>query len=103
MNNETVTTVETTVVNEVKAQRGRPVVEGSARQLKLAGIAERIAAGQEIKRGRPSNPNSSRQARLAAQAARAAAGYVIKPGRPAGSGSSKATVSISDLLSDVNI
>lgn len=102
MNNET-TTVETTVVNEVKAQRGRPVVEGSARQQKLANIAKRIAAGQEIKRGRPSNPNSSRQARLAAQAARAAAGYVIKPGRPAGSGSSKATVSITDLLSDVNI
>lgn len=95
MNNETTTAVAT----ETKtAQRGRPVVEGSARQQKLKLIAERVAAGQEIKRGRPSNPNSSRQARLKAQADRVAAGFVLKPGRP-----SMKVQSVSELLSDVSI
>lgn len=81
MNNETVTTVETTVATETK-RRGRPVVNNSARQAKLAARAERIANGGSVERGRPSNPNSARQARLAAQAARKAAGVEIKVGRP---------------------
>jgi hypothetical protein len=64
------------------AKRGRPVVNGSARQAKLAKQATKIANGETISRGRPSNPESKRQARLAAQAARAAAGIEIKVGRP---------------------
>jgi hypothetical protein len=64
------------------AKRGRPVVNGSARQVKLANQAAIIANGETISRGRPSNPESKRQARLAAQAARAAAGIEIKVGRP---------------------
>jgi hypothetical protein len=64
------------------AKRGRPVIEGSARQTKLAAKALKIANGQDIKRGRPANPSSKRQARLAAQEARKAAGIEIKVGRP---------------------
>lgn len=63
-------------------KRGRPVVENSARQAKLAARAERIANGGSIGRGRPSNPNSARQAKIAAQEARKAAGVEIKVGRP---------------------
>jgi hypothetical protein len=101
MTNETTVTVETTVVNEVKAQRGRPVVDGSARQQKLAAYEAKIAAGIEVKRGRPSNPNSSRQARLAAREAKIAAGYTIAPGRP--SKVKADSVSISDMLADIAI
>ena len=69
--------------NENKStKRGRPTVEGSARQARLAARAARVAAGGEVKRGRPANQNSARQARLAAQAAKLAAGEVIKRGRP---------------------
>ena len=64
------------------AKRGRPVVNNSARQAKLAARAERVKNGGSIERGRPSNPNSKRQARLAAQAARKASGVEIKVGRP---------------------
>ena len=63
-------------------KRGRPVVENSARQAKLAARAERIANGGSVGRGRPSNPNSARQAKIAAQEARKAAGVEIKVGRP---------------------
>ena len=63
-------------------KRGRPVVENSARQAKLAACAERIANGGSVGRGRPSNPNSARQAKIAAQEARKAAGVEIKVGRP---------------------
>ena len=77
MQNETVT-IETT---ESK-RRGRPVVENSTRQAKLAARIARVAAGGSISKGRPANPDSKRQARLQAQTARAAAGIVIKPGRP---------------------
>ena len=80
MNNET-TTIETTVTTESK-RRGRPVVNGSNRQTRLAARAARIEAGGSISKGRPSNPNSARQARLAAQEARKTAGMTIKPGRP---------------------
>ena len=66
--------------NETKKSKGRPTVEGSARQARLAARAARVAAGGEVKRGRPSNPTSARQAKLAA---RAAAGGTVKRGRPA--------------------
>jgi hypothetical protein len=72
------------------AKRGRPVVNNSARQAKLAAREARVAAGGTIERGRPSNPTSKRQARLAAQAARAASGVEIKVGRPKGSGKKEA-------------
>ena len=72
-------------------KRGRPVVNNSARQAKLAARAQRVANGGTIERGRPANPNSKRQARLAAQAARKAAGVDIKVGRPKGT-SKKETV-----------
>ena len=69
--------------NENKStKRGRPTVEGSARQARLAARAARVVAGGEVKRGRPANQSSARQARLAAQAAKLAAGEVIKRGRP---------------------
>ena len=64
------------------AKRGRPVVNNSARQAKLAAREARVATGGSVERGRPANPESKRQARLAAQAARAAAGVAIKVGRP---------------------
>ena len=70
---------------EKSAKRGRPTIEGSARQAKLANRAAKLANGESISRGRPSNPPSKRQARLAAQAARAASGLEIKVGRPKGS------------------
>lgn len=70
--------------NETKTgKRGRPTVEGSARQARLAARAARVAAGGEVKRGRPANGNSARQAKLAAKAAKLAAGEMIKRGRPA--------------------
>jgi len=69
--------------NENKSvKRGRPTVEGSARQSRLAARAARVAAGGEVKRGRPANGSSARQAKLAAKAAKIAAGEVIKRGRP---------------------
>ena len=63
-------------------KRGRPTVEGSARQSRLAARAARVAAGGEVKRGRPANGSSARQAKLAIKAAKIAAGEVIKRGRP---------------------
>ena len=70
--------------NENKSvKRGRPTVEGSARQARLSARAARVAAGGEVKRGRPANGNSARQAKLAAKAAKIAAGEIIKRGRPA--------------------
>jgi len=79
-----------TAKTETSAKRGRPVVNTSARQAKLAARAARVAAGGTIERGRPSNPTSKRQARLAAQAARVAAGVEIKVGRPKGTGKKEA-------------
>jgi hypothetical protein len=72
------------------SKRGRPVVNNSARQAKLAARDARIAAGGSVERGRPANPTSKRQARLAAQAARAASGVEIKVGRPKGTGKKEA-------------
>jgi hypothetical protein len=74
--NNSVETVETA------KSKGRPVVENSARQMRLAARAARVAAGGEVKRGRPAVQTSARQAKLAAQAARVAAGETIKRGRP---------------------
>ena len=48
---------------EIKAKRGRPVDPSSARQQRLALMAERREAG-ELKRGRPTDPNSKRQQKL---------------------------------------
>jgi hypothetical protein len=73
----------TTVGKEAgKGSKGRPVVENSARQMRLAARAARVAAGGEVKRGRPAVETSARQAKLAAQAAKIAAGESIKRGRP---------------------
>jgi len=77
---------------EKSAKRGRPVIEGSARQSKLANRATKLANGETISRGRPSNPTSKRQVRLATQAARVGAGIEIKVGRP--KGSKKVTVEV---------
>ena len=66
-----------------KGSKGRPTVEGSARQTRLAARAARVAAGGTVQRGRPAVEGSARQAKLAAQAARVAAGGEIKRGRPA--------------------
>lgn len=84
---------------EVKetAKRGRPVIEGSARQAKLAAKAAKVAAGEVISRGRPSNPESKRQARLAAQEARKAQGLEVKVGRPKGSGKPKAEGEVAEV------
>ena len=74
----------TTVGKETgKGSKGRPTVEGSARQARLAARAARVAAGGTVQRGRPAVEGSARQAKLAAQAARVAAGGEIKRGRPA--------------------
>ena len=66
-----------------KGSKGRPTVEGSARQARLAARAARVAAGGEVKRGRPAVEGSVRQAKLAARAARVEAGGTVKRGRPA--------------------
>ena len=66
-----------------KGSKGRPTVEGSARQARLAARAARVAAGGTVQRGRPAVEGSALQAKLAAQAARVAAGGEIKRGRPA--------------------
>ena len=68
--------------NTTSARRGRPTLEGSARQAKLAKQAAKIAAGGSILRGRPSNPESKRQAKITSQEVKKAAGFIIKPGRP---------------------
>lgn len=78
---ETVQTEVVTAEVTVKKAPGRPVVAGSARQLKLAEQAEKRAKG-ELKRGRPVVSNSARQQKLAERAAKLAAGLEIKPGRP---------------------
>lgn len=51
-------------------KRGRPVVEGSKRQLKLKLKEEKVNNGLPIKRGRPVNPNSERQIKLAKQSSK---------------------------------
>lgn len=68
---------------EAKSKPGRPVKEGSARQLRLAEMeARRIAAGGYVGRGRPVNTESERQKREQARLDKISAGEVIKRGRP---------------------
>jgi hypothetical protein len=68
--------------NSENKQKGRPVVNGSARQARLAARAERVANGGSISRGRPVNPTSARAMKIADRQAKLAAGIVVKPGRP---------------------
>ena len=68
-------------MSETVKRRGRPVLETSARQARLAARAARMTNG-EVKRGRPANENSARQAKIAARIARMEAGEVVKRGRP---------------------
>lgn len=72
---------ETIEVKETK-HRGRPVIENSARQARLAKRAERLAKGGELKKGRPSNPNSARQLKMAARMNALQSGTAVKRGRP---------------------
>jgi len=55
---------------------GRPMVEGSKRQLELAAKAEKIANGYVPKKGRPTVPGCKRQLALEAKALRATAATV---------------------------
>ncbi len=73
---------ETKVTNVSTAKRGRPVIDGCARQIKLSVRAERIANGGSAERGRPNNPNSARQVRLALIAFKKEQGIIVKAGRP---------------------
>lgn len=79
---QTVPSIQLVEAAEVVKQKGRPVVENSARQARLAARAARVAAGGEVKRGRPAVANSARQAKLQAKAAKIEAGITIKRGRP---------------------
>jgi hypothetical protein len=76
------TVKETKVTNVLTAKRGRPVIEGCARQIKLSARVERIANGGSAERGRPNNPNSARQVRLALAAFKREQGIIVKAGRP---------------------
>lgn len=71
----------TATVEAPKAKPGRPIVEGSVRQIRLAKLAEKAANG-ELKRGRPSNPDSERQKRIQERETKKANGEEIKRGRP---------------------
>lgn len=65
-----------------KRKPGRPVIEGSERQKRIAEMEAKRAAGIEVKRGRAIVPGSARQEKLAKLEAKKAAGMPIKPGRP---------------------
>jgi hypothetical protein len=78
---ETLAVVETPATETVAKRRGRPVVENSVRQQRLALRAERIAEGY-IGRGRPVNTNSVRQQKFSEREAKIALGIEIKRGRP---------------------
>lgn len=72
--------IETPVLSEKR--RGRPVLEGCARQKRLAEMAARKESGGYVGRGRPTNAESARQKKFAQREALIQAGVVIKPGRP---------------------
>ena len=75
--------VATVVENTTAKTPGRPGVEGSVRQGRLAEMKARAEAnGGVIKRGRPINPESARAKRMASIQAKIEAGIEIKPGRP---------------------
>ena len=64
-------------------KKGRPVNSESARQMRLVELETKRANG-ELKKGRPVNGESARQKRLAElEAKKAANGGVVKKGRPA--------------------
>jgi hypothetical protein len=67
-----------------KRKPGRPAVEGSARQVRLAALEQRREEnGGYIRLGRPVDPNSPRQMRLAEQQQRAEQnGGAARRGRP---------------------
>jgi len=65
---------------EKQERRGRPTDPNSPRQLRLAELEAKRAAG-ELKRGRPTDLNSPRQLRLAELEAKRKAGE-LKRGRP---------------------
>lgn len=71
-----------TTTEEAPKRLGRPVVEGSKRQLAIQERERKLAAG-ELKRGRKANPDSKRQAHLAHLAQLKAEGRLTgKKGRP---------------------
>ena len=80
------------IENKTSARRGRPVLEGSARQARLNAQAAKVAASGIIAKGRPSNPSSKRQAKLADKTAKIAAGITVKAGRPKATASTEAAV-----------
>ena len=65
---------------EIK-RKGRPVDPNSPRQLRLSEQA-RLREEGLLKRGRPEVEGSARQQRMQARAEKLAAGLSIKPGRP---------------------
>lgn len=87
-------TADATPATEVAEPKklGRPIVEGSVRQQKLAERAAKIEAEGGIKRGRPVKGDSARQERLKKRQEKIAAGIPIAPGRPKGSGVKKEEV-----------
>lgn len=69
------------VVATPQKQLGRPIVPGSARQIREAARAERKANGT-FRLGRPIVPGCKKQIREAEYAAKIASGYIPKRGRP---------------------
>ena len=69
--------------------RGRKLNPNSARQIRLAALAEMKANGVESKRGRKSDPNSANALRKAEMEKKRAAGEVVRRGRPSGTSSPK--------------
>ena len=75
-----IVTVAQVATAEIK-RKGRPVDPNSPRQLRLAEQIRMREEGL-LRRGRPEVEGSARQQRMQARAAKLAAGLSIKPGRP---------------------
>ena len=70
------------ITNEgVTKKKGRPVDPNSPRQIRIVEKA-RLREEGLLRRGRPEVEGSARQQRMQARAAKLAAGISIKPGRP---------------------
>lgn len=70
------------ITNEgVTKKKGRPVDPNSPRQIRIVEKA-RLREEGLLRRGRPSVEGSARQQRMQARAEKLAAGIQIKPGRP---------------------
>lgn len=70
------------ITNEgVTKKKGRPVDPNSPRQIRIAEKA-RLREEGLLRRGRPAVEGSARQQRMQARAEKLAAGIQIKPGRP---------------------